>query len=195
MLIQVDVDSTLYNADSLFSQVAKEHFDVDLSCKNTFWGAYDECASRDTLIRIFRKAHSKEYVEKQIPYEGASEALKYVEDRGHKIVYVSDRHPQARSALANWLIMNEFPLTRTNTGFDRDEWLIVGMDKRQWMRDNRPSIVIDDRVRTLVMARFELEATSIGLRHPWNENLLNEVEGIYICQDWNEIGRHLERLA
>lgn len=186
MIVQVDVDSTLYDSSALFAEVARAHYEVDLPVESNNWHGYFDYASAETLVKIFRKSHSKEYVAQQEPYSGSVEVLESLADRGHDIFYVSDRHPQAVSALREWLDTHGFLQ-------NNHERVIVGKDKRQWMRDVRPDIVIDDRVRTMMMARFELGATVFSVAQPWNTNLYKEVDGIYICKDWAEIGSEIER--
>ena len=60
------------------------------------------------------------------------------------------------------------------------------------MKNERPDIVIDDRVRTLLLAR-ELGAYGVSLIHPHNMNLHREVNGIYLVEDWKEMGEVLNK--
>lgn len=186
MLIQVDVDSTLYDSSALFSYVAKKHYDFELPPNQLNWHGYYNYAPASELVKVFRKAHSKEYVARQIPYEGAADVLEEIQSRGHDIFYVSDRHPQAVVALKEWLDTHNF----LHGGHSN---VIVGKDKRQWMRDHKPDIVIDDRVRTMMLARFELGSTVFSIAHPWNANLRNEVDGIYICENWSQLGSEIDK--
>lgn len=186
MIIQVDVDSTLYDSSTLFAKVAKDYHEVDLPINSNNWHAYYDYAEADVLHKVFRKSHSREMVEQQVPYDGAVEVLAEIAGRGHDVFYVSDRHPQAAGALKDWLLACGF-LTEATTN------VIVGKDKRQWMRQTNPEMVIDDRVRTMMMARFELGSTVFSIAQPWNTNLYKEVDGIHICKDWAEIGSEIER--
>lgn len=61
-------------------------------------------------------------------------------------------------------------------------------DKRDWMRVERPDIVVDDRVRTLLTARYEIGSDCFAIKHNHNLNLRGEAEGIRICKNWLEIG-------
>lgn len=187
MLIQVDVDSTLYDANLLFAEVAKEHFGVELPLDAGNWYDYNEVADTLTLHKIFRKAHSKEYVEKQVPYEGAAECLAFCRDKGHQVVFISDRHGQAQNTLFTWLY--DFGLTHDKSGGH----VITGQDKRAWMKKNTPAVVIDDRVRTMFLAR-SWNAHVFALECPWNVNLKKEIEGIHICKNWTEIASKLDKI-
>jgi hypothetical protein len=183
MLIQVDVDSTLYDADKLFWKVAVNEFGVKWPKGATSWLSAEEMGTDlQTLKKIFRRAHSREYVLQNTPYPGAVETLKDIAETFDdvEIAYVSDRNEQQTAALRDWLEQEEFL-------FSGDEYVAATKDKREWMREERPDIVIDDRVRTLLLARFELDAYGVSLTHPHNINLRNEVNGIYLCNDWAEI--------
>jgi hypothetical protein len=183
MLIQVDVDSTLYDSDKLFEKVAKEEFDVVWPRKYYKWFGPEEIGTDlDTLKKIFRRSHSREYVMTNKPYPGAVDVLKgIVEDFDEvEIAYVSDRNEQQGAALKDWLDQEGFLL-------DPDQHVAATKDKRHWMREKRPEIVIDDRVRTMLMARYELNSYVVSLEHGHNINLRNEAEHIYIVDDWKEI--------
>ena len=183
MLIQVDVDSTLYDANKLFYQVATEEFGIAWPKKYWSWfGPEDIGTDLATLKNVFRKCHSRDYVLQQKPYPHAANVLQGIaEDYPEaEIAYVSDRNEQQTSALKDWLEENGFI-------YNDDTFVQATKDKRHWMRERKPEIVIDDRVRTMLMARNELNAYVVSLEHPHNMNLKNEVEHIYIVDDWNDI--------
>lgn len=182
MLIQVDVDNTLYDSDYVFAKAAEE-YGLKWPRKYDHWfGPEFIGTDLPTLLNVFRKGHSKEYVVQNKPYPHAVRIIKeLVEDFDDlEIAYVSDRNPQAQSALREWLADNDFL-------HGEDAHVQAGRDKRDWMRERRPAVVIDDRVRTMLMARFELDAQVVSLKHEYNVNLTGEVEGIYIVKDWKEI--------
>ena len=192
MLIQVDIDSTLYDADKLFGDLAEEA-GIKWPRRDNGWKLAHEVfkqdgtpCNRDDLVRVFRKAHSREYVSQQKPYPHAAKVLQgIVEQHDHiEIAYVSDRNEQQTSALREWLDANGFL-------HNEDIHVAATKDKRHWMRERKPEIVIDDRVRTMLMARFELGSTVLSLEHNHNANLKREVEDIYILQNWKEIGEVL----
>lgn len=186
MLIQVDVDSTLYDADKLFFEVAAE-FGIKWPRNAKGWLSAEEMGTDlATLKRLFRRAHSRDYVLKNKPYKGAVEVLNQIagDYEDVEIAYVSDRNEQQTGALEDWLEQEGF-LT------NGDEFVAATKDKREWMREERPDIVIDDRVRTLLLARFELDAYGVSLTHAHNCNLRNEVNGIYLVNDWTEMGELL----
>lgn len=188
MLIQVDVDSTLYDADKLFGDLAEEQ-GVKWPRRDYGWKSPEEifkadgspCA-REDLTRIFRKAHSREVVLKNKPYPHAVKVLKGIaEDYPEvEIAYVSDRNEQQGESLRAWLEQEGFLS-------NPDQHVAATKDKRHWMRERKPEIVIDDRVRTMLMARFELGSYVVSLQHNHNINIKGEVEGIEIVKDWKAI--------
>lgn len=192
MLIQIDIDSTLYDADKLFAELAEEA-GIKWPRRDNEWKTADEIfhedgspCTIDELKKIFRKAHSKEYVLQQKPYPHASKVIQDIVDEFDQveIAYVSDRNEQQTGALREWLDENGFL-------HNEDIHVAATKDKRHWMRERKPEIVIDDRVRTMIMARTELGSTVLSLAHNHNINLKREVEGIYILNNWKEIGEVL----
>lgn len=186
MLIQVDVDDTLYDAGSLFSKLSPE-FGVTWPNGYRWWMKAEEFgATVDQLKKLFRRCHSREYVSQNVPFEGAAQVLtQLAEDyEDVEIAYVSDRNEQQTAALRDWLDQYGF-LTHG------DEFVAATKDKREWMRERRPDIVIDDRVRTILLARYELDAQVVALAMPHNISLRHEAEGVYIVDNWQEIGKVL----
>lgn len=185
MLIQVDVDSTLYDADKLFASIAEEAGIKWIKKSPNWFGPEDIGCTLQDLKNIFRKAHSREYVMQQKPYKGAAEVLGQIAETWPvEIAYVSDRNEQQASPLKEWLEANDFL-------HNPDQRVVVSKDKRQWMLEHRPSVVIDDRVRTMLFSKYELGAQVVSLRHNHNVNLKNEIDGIHIVNDWAEIGELL----
>lgn len=195
MLIQVDVDSTLYDADKLFGDIADE-LGIQWPRRDNCWKSAEEIfkvdgatCSREDLVKIFRKAHSREYVAKNKPYPHAVKVLQGIAQDFPEveIAYVSDRNEQQTGALRDWL---------ADKGFlaNPDTFVAATNDKRDWMRENRPEIVIDDRVRTILMARYELGSRVIALQHNHNINLKGEVENVYVVKNWLEIDELLRTL-
>jgi hypothetical protein len=191
MLIQIDVDSTLYDANAIFKEIARsEEFNVDWPNKYYKWfGPEDIGTDLATLKAIFRKCHSREVVARQKPYPHAAEVLQgIVEDfDAVELAFVSDRNEQQTGALKDWLADNGFLL-------DEDAHVAATKDKRHWMRERKPEVVIDDRVRTMLMARYELGSYVVSLEHPHNMNLVNEAEHIYIVKDWQAIDSVLREI-
>jgi hypothetical protein len=190
VLITIDVDSTLYPANDLFVRVAREHFNVDLPSRPRTWHEYNNHLDFADLSKVFRIAHKESNVSRQVPYEDSVEICQWLADRNHDLFYISDRHPEARNALFFWLRDYGFiPETEDNISS-----VITSEDKRAWLSLNKPDIVIDDRVRTLVYARYELNALAVGLKHPWNENLDKEIDGIHLFDNWSQIGEFLDSI-
>jgi len=192
MLLQVDIDSTLYDADKLFGDLAEEA-GIKWPRRDNGWKSPSEvfkedgtACSVDDLKKLFRKAHSREYVMLNKPYPNSVKVLgDLVQDHPDlEIAYVSDRNEQQTSALREWLDDCGFL-------FSEDTHVAATKDKRHWMRERRPEIVIDDRVRTMLMARYELGSYVVSLQHNHNVNLKGECENIHIVKDWKEIDKVL----
>lgn len=182
MLIQVDVDNTLYDSDKAFG-LAAESYGLKWPKKYDHWfGPEFIGTDLPTLLNVFRKGHSREIVMQNKPYPNAVKVIAgIVKDFPEvEIAYVSDRNPQAQGPLRDWLEEHGFL-------HGEDAHVQAGRDKRDWMRERRPQVVIDDRVRTMLMARFELDSQVVSLQHEYNINLLGEVQGIHIVKDWNAI--------
>lgn len=186
MLIQVDVDSTLYASDVLFNQVAKD-FGVDWPVRYYTWFKAEEIGTDlETLLSIFKTAHDKPYALTNTPYPDAVDVLRgLAEDYPEaEIAYVSDRNEQLGEVLREWLIQEGFL-------HDENQYVAATKDKREWMRTAQPDVVIDDRVRTMLMARYELGAQVVSLQHDYNQSLKGEADGIYIVPTWKDIDQVL----
>jgi hypothetical protein len=192
MLIQIDIDSTLYDSGSLFDSIAQE-FKIKNWPKDTrtykWFNPYDIGVDLKDLNSVFRRAHSREHVIQNIPYTDAVEVLRGIahDFEDVELAYISDRNEQQGTALRDWLEQEGFLS-------DENEHVAVTKDKRHWMRENRPEIVIDDRVRTMLMARYELGAQVISLEHTHNSNLIGEADGIYIVPTWLDIDDVLRKI-
>ena len=194
MLIQVDVDSTLYDADKLFRTLGREA-GINWPAKMNHWLPAEAITKddgtpcvREDLVKVFRKAHSREFVSQQKPYPHAVSVLKGIIDDfpEAEVAYVSDRNEQQTGALRDWLDEQGF--------LGHDSFVAATKDKRHWMRERKPEIVIDDRVRTMLMARYELGSYVVSLEHNHNINLKGEVEHIYIVPTWKEIDTALREI-
>lgn len=182
MLIQVDVDSTLYDSDELFHTIGME-FGINWPTQyNNWFRAEDIGATLEQVLEVFKIAHSEKFALDNVPYPDAASTLKGIVDdfEDVEIAYVSDRNNKAGKVLKKWLDKEGF----LNSP---DQHVIVSDDKREWMKENRPDIVIDDRVRTILFSRYELGAVAMSIEHMHNVNLKNEAEGIYILPTWKDI--------
>lgn len=185
-LMMVDVDSTLYDANECFGRVCRDMGQDWWPEVYHYWfNSEDHGVTRETMTNLFRRAHSRTEIMKNDPYPGAVEVLRDFHDANPnwQIWYVSSRHPQTRGALAEWIEFHGFPM------FDN---VYVAMSKWEWMAENRPDIVIDDRVQTQVKAHYELGAQVYSIEQPHNINLRGEIPGIVICKDWHAIGDALK---
>lgn len=183
MLIQVDVDSTLYDSDQLFNKVAAAEFGIEWPTSYASWfKAEDIGTDLDTLLKIFERSHSEAYALDNVPYPNAAAVLRRIAEQfpDVEIAYVSDRNEQLGEVLREWLQQEDFL-------HDENQHVAATNDKRVWMREVRPDIVIDDRVRTLLMSVYELGSVGITLQHDHNANLKGEVENLYVVPTWLDI--------
>lgn len=194
MLIQVDVDNTLYDSDEAFRLAAIEfgiawpdRYDPQYAC---WFKAEDIGTDLTTLLDVFKLAHSRAADSINVPFEGAAEVLGQIADEYEEveIAYVSDRNEALGEPLRQWLSENGFL-------HNEAQHIVVSKDKRGWMKENRPDIVIDDRVRTILFSRYEIGAKVISLIYPYNINLKNEADGIYMLPDWKSIGITLNEVV
>jgi hypothetical protein len=186
--MMVDVDSTLYDADKLFYKLAMDRGITTYPRKSYQWFRAGELGvSQETLTNLFRAAHSREEVEKLTPFTNSVEVLTefMVNHPAVEIHYVSSRNARAEGPLRDWIIDQGYPL-------EDDAHVVATMDKKGWLMANTPAIVIDDRVQTIIFSRFQLDAYVLSLKHSHNINLTNEIDGVYMCDDWTEIGQALE---
>lgn len=187
MLAMVDVDSTLYDADALFTRLATEAGFGWVSASYTWFQPQDIGVPRETFTKMFRKAHSRDEALSQKPYPDAQLTLGWAQtEYPLDIFYVSNRSKQSLGALREWIAQEGFP---------QPENVIAHSDKREWLREMKPDIVIDDRVQTILMARYEIGAEVLSIKHNHNLNLCGEAPGIYICDDWNGIRTTLGELV
>ena len=183
--MMVDVDDTLYDAGKLFYRMAQaEGIKGYPKFVRRWHRAHEMGVDQKTLTNMFRKCHSHEVVAQQKPFKGAVEVLQKFSESNPDvdIWYVSSRNANAETALRDWLEVKRFPCHQN---------VYVNMDKKDWMMMNVPEIVIDDRVQTILYARYTLGSAVLAMSMPHNQNLTNEAPGIDICDDWYEIGYKL----
>jgi hypothetical protein len=191
MIVAVDLDSTLVDFLDILMDVAKEK-DIKPFNRPNNW-LFDLEYKDGTIVsfvdftNMIRKAHSPEFLDEREPYPLAAEVLNKVRERGVQVVILSDNHAQSYPSILNWLQKNNF------ISFNEDDFILT-QDKRHWIKTNNPEVVIDDRVRTILFSRYEVGAKVISLEHPYNVNLKNEADGIWILKDWLDIGEVLDTL-
>lgn len=187
MKIMLDVDGILYDAKPLFYREARA-LGIDWPVAPKFWGSRKQMGvDSKTWGKLFSRVHCEECVSALDPYPFAVSVLQTLVNDYPFLEpwYVSNRNPEFHGVLQDWLEANEFPYAHN---------VYVSHNKLVWIDDQRPEIVVDDRVRTMIAARFEYGARVFSIIHPWNINLVNnEIEGIVLKNDWDELGEEIEK--
>lgn len=205
--IAVDLDDTLYDfgsvaKDALFSLAHKR------GDKSLFRGMYSPVTqwrhpndyAPDTWTEAIKLSHKPEVIMAQYPFPGAAATLSALSNKGHKIMYISNRDEKTWGATRSWLEFNKFPIPASRTTFGPVELICTMEDKLPLMEDCR--YLIDDRPRTLVLFTRDYkwhrshgspeERVAFGRQTPYNENL-TDVPNIYLAPSWSGIGYYLVR--
>lgn len=181
MLIMCDVDSTLVDFQAIAHRVAQlQGVKWPLNC--SWWIPPEQCGmSMHEFNEMFRTAHSREHFLDAEPYNGAVEALEVLSRKftDLEVQYVSHRHEEDNDVLQEWL---------TRWGFPTPQNSVSSYSKSEWIKENNPVIVIDDRIRTMIVAKDAGVPFIYSLTHPWNCNLKNiEIPGIHLVDSWAEM--------
>lgn len=184
-IIVVDIDSTLYHFIDLFVKVAREQFNITVDPEPRQWDAVGApFKDLKDLQNCFTACFTKEMIFYGQPYEGSVEVLQNLVDRGYEVHYYTDRVKSAEESTMEWLIHHGYPTP---------ENLHVCLDKRQDLLKVRHRVrtIIDDRPRTLIWAKYELDMYDVfSIKHPYNLNLV-DIPGIHIRDTWGELGEIL----
>lgn len=182
MTLMADVDSTLYDANFLFRQVASEHFGFEWYESPDMWlQEHHFDLPEGTFKKLFDLAHSAEKFRDCVPYPDAREVLNRLSVI-FDIEYVSSGNPETQEALIDWLRKHDFP---------NSDRTLRTLDKFGWLQQHKPHVVVDDRVKTLLLCAYDLGIKyCYALKQPWNANLSGgEAKNITICDNWLEIER------
>lgn len=186
--IAVDIDDTVYDANTAFDVCAKT-YNLNWISSPNYWMKSEELGiSQEELRNIFRKAHSAEIIREQEPYDGCVDSLYNIMNvyTNVQYLYISDRHPQQYNTLLGWLEKYNFPFTNKDIG----ECLYTSSDKRKYLDYWKPDIIIDDRIRTVVHCIRNIPNCYMGcmIEHNHNINLKNnEIPEIFVCKTWKDI--------
>lgn len=184
MLIMVDIDATLYNSTALFNKVSLE-LGYPEWLAHSYWTHSMEWGYDIPLwTSLFSRCHDRDNIFSTTPYPGSVEVLQELSDQGHTLYYVTSRKPESYEATQDWLKENEFPQYE-NLKADLE-------DKNIWIGTNRPGIVIDDRVKTMMFAAYETGAEVFSLETTYNINMKGEHKGIHLYKDWYGIGEGVQ---
>ena len=153
----VDVDETLWGFHS-----AVQAFSVDMGVKIpparecTGWNSVFKYADKESVTKVFDAVHAQQCSFK--PFPEAKQFLTYLSD-AYSITIATNRKPQMRQELIDWLDMNNLVYND----------VVIAHDKNPLLKDPRVRVVVDDRAEFLMEAIKEGKL-ACGLRRPWNEN-------------------------
>lgn len=185
-IVFVDIDDTTYNFNTLCSLVALNEFGVRVNTTPEDWASF-MLEDLSVCIPIFERCHDRDHIFLSKPFPGAVDALQRIEELGYDIRYLSDRKSSSLEDTRDWLIANGFPNTAA---------LTVGADKRKHMEQFKGQIaaVFDDRPRTLIFARYDLEVDNVfSLRFSYNCNL-TDIPGVHLRDEWPELLKDFETI-
>jgi hypothetical protein len=153
----VEVDETLWGFNIAVHTFAKE-MGVKLPPTRECigWDAIYKYAGKEAVTKVFDAVHAQQCSFK--PFPDAKRFLAYLGD-AYSITIASNRKPQMRQELVDWLDMNELIYND----------VIIAHDKVPLLKDPRVRVVVDDNAEFLMEAIKEGKL-ACGLRRPWNEN-------------------------
>lgn len=186
-VVAIDIDNTVHESDITMNRVSMELFNSPFRwCKQDEWyrGGHQHMPMEHAL-QIFDRMHDRDMIFMTDPYVGSREGLARIANLGYEIHYYTDRKKSAGQATSDWLAHHGLPFA---------ENVICCQDKRASLSEARDSLatVVDDRVRTLIFARYELGLPVVfSLRHPYNRNL-SDVPGVLLHDTWTDLAASFE---
>ena len=154
----VDVDETLWGFHSAVHSLFRGY-----GSKNpTRTGMYSDgtpsssTPGQGSVTKVFDAVHAQQCSFK--PFPEAKQFLTYLSD-AYSITIATNRKPQMRQELIDWLDMNNLVYND----------VVIAHDKNPLLKDPRVRVVVDDRAEFLMEAIKEGKL-ACGLRRPWNEN-------------------------
>ena len=114
------------------------------------------------------------------PMPGATEAVKYLIDKGHEVYVVTSSFYRALHEKMENMLFKHFP-------FLDWEHVIVANNKQMILGD----VLIDDGIHNLLDGQY----IKILFDAPWNRNVEAAKLGVYRARDWDTIVDIIEELA
>lgn len=197
-LVAVDIDSTLYDFDTLARQASLQRWqdtgDEDyrrgIYYSSEDWRAPAELLGLEKWLDVISVCHDDEMILQQQPFAGAVETCKALVLEGHRLVYISNRKTETEEATRQWLYENDFL-----HGSDHTEVVITEGDKRPYITGAQ--YLIDDRLKTCVEFVYDYEwqlrygpressplpRRAFTLKYPYNQNG-TDIPGLYLAPTW-----------
>jgi uncharacterized protein len=180
--IAVDIDSTLHHHWGVLSEVSVRRFGMELPYEEQLtWGLTRLRA--DQFALCVQESHSDERVLANVPYPGATEALRDWHARGHEVHVICQRDASSRSATAAWLQGIGLPFDDLHCTSEKVELCVaLGID-----------LLIDDGPMNILGA-VEHGISAATILHPWNQEVCEE-ENVVCAADWPQLARLLEAVV
>ena len=189
--ILVDIDSTLYDSDSLWITGMRQIYGKEITLGDLHqWDWYRRFGlTREDFDRLISEHyHHPRQILANAPYSGAAEVLARWQARGHEIHIVSDRSPDVAAVTRRWLRRNGLPTE--HSCFE------LHVDKFAYVKEHGISLVVDDRpsfLQELVVDAQDVIASTI--EQPSNAMVRAQYHQIISAPTWSALARKLERRA
>ncbi|MCW3010646.1 MAG: hypothetical protein JWO90_1050 [Solirubrobacterales bacterium] len=180
MKIAIDIDSTLHHYWDVLSDAARQRFGIELPYEEQYdWGITR--LKEEQLKCVIDATHCEPAILAGRPYPGAVEAVNRWAESGHFVHITSHRSRDCQAATERWL---------SQIGLRYDE-LYCSYDKITRCEEIGIDLLIDDSPHNIIAA-LERGITVATITHPWNQDVVEEEEGVIAAADWPTLARELE---
>jgi len=181
-IVVVDIDNTIHESDITMNLVSMELFNSPFKwCQQGEWykGGHGHMPMENAL-KVFGRIYDRDMIFLTRPYVGSKAGLEAIESAGYEIRYYTDRPEIAHTNTYDWLVEHGLP---------NPDGLKCCGDKRAALAEIKDSIatVIDDRVRTMLYAQYELGVPKIfSIKQPYNRNM-TDAPNVFLRETWKEL--------
>jgi len=181
--IIVDVDSTLYDAETLILDAARRRYGLEIRPEQrTRWNAWAADLSGEQLRTLIEQdLHDPATIMAVVPYEGAVETLLTWQTAGHPLHVITHRAPEREAVTRAWL---------SSIGIHPKVLIAVRrFDKAAYARSVGAALLVDDKPKTI------LDALAAGIRPAtivclYNADLLAKLgDQVIAADDWPALAR------
>ena len=178
MIIKVDVDGVIRNMNetmcSLYNETYGEHITVDDIFDYDVEKVFPKIKEIDGIsaCEFFFHKHARNIFLDSKPYEGVAEALKKLQDKGHKVVITTWQFDFTNKSLTLFFL-DSYKIPYDDICFTRDKWMI----KADWLIDDNPEFILDKReTAQKMLIKMPYNRDIIWVRR--EKNLKNAVDTI-----------------
>jgi hypothetical protein len=213
--VAVDIDSTLYDFDTLAREAAlalwletgDETYRKGIYYSSEDWRAPAELMGFEHWVEgVIARCHDDEMILKQAPFAGAVDTCRALVEAGHKLIYISNRATETEAATKEWLDKNGFLIE--DKAISVTDVVITTGDKRPFIREAQ--FIIDDRLKTCVEFVYDFEwqafygergvvkgpskkeRSAFVLKYPYNQNA-TDIPGLYVAPTWAGLNVYMHR--